>query len=152
MKEFRTPTMWLVGSKLWIQVSVADRDNYEKIKRSKCARSVVESFRADGQSDETIFEMEPEAFRRLNIKAKLLKDELEEASSFKEIYQPRKRIDHSLVESAALNMKGSFNARDVVALTNASLPLVRLLLGQMVKNGQLGSNPKKGYFNLESKC
>ena len=148
-KTFNAPVYWKVSDDLIrVQVAVADKKNFAPLKRSRRTRVVVESFRTDGRSDETVFETTPQVIKDLRIACELLRDSKpskEERTREKAEKQPRKRIDREEIRRLALEQTSPFNASLIQKKTSASLPMVRLLLGSMVKEGVLESIPKKGY-------
>jgi hypothetical protein len=129
--------------KVRVQVSVADHANYDVLKRSRRVRAVGQGFQAQsGKSDFTIFETTEKVLKDLKLK---IGQASETISKEKVERSPRRRVDHSQVEASALRQVGLFNASVVVKETQASLPLVRQILGAMVHAGRLTSIPKKGY-------
>lgn len=148
-KPFNSPTYWKVADKIWLQVGVADKDNYDVLKRSKRTNIVVQSFRTDGKSDEVVFELDEATMKDLGIKATYLSDRAtkEERKETKKmgVTPVKVKLDRKAAIKFALAQTKTFKAEDVKSEVGGGLSAIRLVLGALVKKGYLISNRKRGY-------
>lgn len=140
------PVYWRVGEKIWVQVAVSDHANHDPLKRSRRTRKVVDIFCNGRWSDEEVYETTEDVLKDLKLHIRFDSDRAPKGSKKEKVEKTsRKRIDKKAIEAMALAQKKPFKASVIQKQSDASLAMVRQILGAMVKAGTLRSVPKKGY-------